>query len=173
MEVSLRCPRWLGPTSGTHTYVENAVTEHHFHITLEQRPSPSSPQCPDMNGYIYYIHMKYDHIPGLPRDSFFFGHLPSMLRVIENNGLVHDLFLEWFMGNGLVTDQDNDHWSMQRKVIDPSFKKDCLIEFMETFNEKAEELEEQLSCHIDRECQVAMHEMLRRVTLNVIAKVYG
>ncbi|XP_073494644.1 cholesterol 24-hydroxylase-like isoform X2 [Phyllobates terribilis] len=173
------------------------------------------------SGYIYYIHMKYDHIPGPPRDSFFFGHLPSILRVLENNGLVHDLFLEWvqkygpvirmntfhnvkillcnpegikeilmspkykkdaeyrhahslfgerFMGNGLVTDEDNDHWSRQRKVMDPAFKKDYLIELMETFNEKVEEMEEKLSENADGESQIVMHEMLRRVTLDVIAK---
>uniref|UniRef100_A0AAX7U9P3 Cytochrome P450, family 46, subfamily A, polypeptide 1, tandem duplicate 4 n=1 Tax=Astatotilapia calliptera TaxID=8154 RepID=A0AAX7U9P3_ASTCA len=45
--------------------------------------------------YIKYIHMKYDHIPGPPRDSFFFGHSPTMLKAMKNDGIIHDKFLEW------------------------------------------------------------------------------
>uniref|UniRef100_H3B7K5 Cholesterol 24-hydroxylase n=1 Tax=Latimeria chalumnae TaxID=7897 RepID=H3B7K5_LATCH len=45
-------------------------------------------------GYVKYIHMKFDHIPGPPRDSFLFGHIPAIHRVREN-GLVHDLFHDW------------------------------------------------------------------------------
>uniref|UniRef100_A0A3P8R5N3 Cholesterol 24-hydroxylase n=1 Tax=Astatotilapia calliptera TaxID=8154 RepID=A0A3P8R5N3_ASTCA len=44
--------------------------------------------------YIKYIHMKYDHIPGPPRDSFFFGHSPTMLKAMKNDGIIHDKFLE-------------------------------------------------------------------------------
>ncbi|KAG8561513.1 hypothetical protein GDO81_015374 [Engystomops pustulosus] len=46
-------------------------------------------------GFIHYQHMKYDHIPGPPRDSFFFGHSSKILEIIRNDRLVHDLFLEW------------------------------------------------------------------------------
>uniref|UniRef100_A0A668UW18 Cholesterol 24-hydroxylase n=1 Tax=Oreochromis aureus TaxID=47969 RepID=A0A668UW18_OREAU len=45
--------------------------------------------------YIKYIHMKYDHIPGPPRDSFFLGHSPTMLKAMKNDGVMHDKFLEW------------------------------------------------------------------------------
>ncbi|XP_063352209.1 cholesterol 24-hydroxylase-like isoform X2 [Pelmatolapia mariae] len=45
--------------------------------------------------YIKYIHMKYDHIPGPPRDSFFFGHSSTMLKAMKNDGIIHDKFLEW------------------------------------------------------------------------------
>uniref|UniRef100_A0A8C7JX13 Cholesterol 24-hydroxylase-like n=1 Tax=Oncorhynchus kisutch TaxID=8019 RepID=A0A8C7JX13_ONCKI len=45
--------------------------------------------------YIKYIHLKYDHIPGPPRDSFIFGHSPTMLREMNNGRVVHDKFLEW------------------------------------------------------------------------------
>ncbi|KAM7395738.1 hypothetical protein PAMA_007152 [Pampus argenteus] len=45
--------------------------------------------------YIKYIHMKYDHIPGPPRDSFLFGHSPTLSRMTKNGGLVHAKFLEW------------------------------------------------------------------------------
>lgn len=45
--------------------------------------------------YIKYIHMKYDHIPGAPRDSFFLGHSPTFVRIMKNDGNVHDIFQEW------------------------------------------------------------------------------
>ncbi|KAF7231354.1 cholesterol 24-hydroxylase-like [Nothobranchius furzeri] len=45
--------------------------------------------------FIKYIHMKYDHIPGPPRDSFIFGHSPTLLRIMKNDGMVHDMFLKW------------------------------------------------------------------------------
>ncbi|XP_044026007.1 cholesterol 24-hydroxylase-like [Siniperca chuatsi] len=52
--------------------------------------------------YIKHIHMKYDHIPGPPRDSFLFGHSPTLLRVMKNGGVVHDTFLEWAEKHGSV-----------------------------------------------------------------------
>uniref|UniRef100_A0A1A7X5A9 Cholesterol 24-hydroxylase n=2 Tax=Iconisemion striatum TaxID=60296 RepID=A0A1A7X5A9_9TELE len=45
--------------------------------------------------FIKYIHMKYDHIPGPPRDSFLFGHSPTLLGIMKKNGVVHDTFLKW------------------------------------------------------------------------------
>ncbi|XP_018421746.1 PREDICTED: cholesterol 24-hydroxylase-like [Nanorana parkeri] len=172
-------------------------------------------------GYIYYIHRKYDHIPGPPRDSFLFGHTPSILKLLENNGLVHDLFLDWaqtygpvvrinilhdvkillsspesvkailmsskykkdaeynracylfgerFMGNGLVTDQDNQRWEKQRRIIEPAFSKHYLMGLMGPFNEKAEELVDRLAEKADGKCQVEMHDVLSRVTLDGLAK---
>uniref|UniRef100_A0A674AQN4 Cholesterol 24-hydroxylase n=1 Tax=Salmo trutta TaxID=8032 RepID=A0A674AQN4_SALTR len=44
--------------------------------------------------YIKYIHLKYDHIPGPPRDSFIFGH-SAILGEISNGRVIHDKFLEW------------------------------------------------------------------------------
>uniref|UniRef100_A0A3Q0RCI9 Cytochrome P450, family 46, subfamily A, polypeptide 1, tandem duplicate 4 n=1 Tax=Amphilophus citrinellus TaxID=61819 RepID=A0A3Q0RCI9_AMPCI len=52
--------------------------------------------------YIKYIHMKYDHIPGPPRDSFFFGQSPTLVKMMENGGNVHDKFLEWAKKYGPV-----------------------------------------------------------------------
>uniref|UniRef100_A0A672IR66 Cholesterol 24-hydroxylase n=1 Tax=Salarias fasciatus TaxID=181472 RepID=A0A672IR66_SALFA len=49
-------------------------------------------------GYCLYIkrsHMKYDHIPGPPRDSFFLGHSLIFLRIMKKDGNIHDKFLEW------------------------------------------------------------------------------
>ncbi|XP_030577385.1 cholesterol 24-hydroxylase-like [Archocentrus centrarchus] len=45
--------------------------------------------------YIKYIHLKYDHMPGPPRDNFLLGHSPSFLRIMKNGENVHDKFLEW------------------------------------------------------------------------------
>ncbi|KAM5129025.1 cholesterol 24-hydroxylase-like [Mantella aurantiaca] len=173
-------------------------------------------------GYIFYTHIKYDHIPGPPRDSFIFGHTPSILKQMKKNDLIYDLFLEWvlkygpiirlnflykasvlvvspeavkeflmspkytkdwfynrmfnmfgvrFMGKGLVTDRDYDHWHKQRRIMDPAFSRIYLIGLMETFNEKAEDLVERLAENADGKTEVGMHDMLCRITLDVISKV--
>lgn len=173
-------------------------------------------------GYIHYQHVKYDHIPGPPRDSFFFGHSNTLLKLMKNNQLIYDVLLDWverygpvvrmntlhevgiltvspesvkevlmspkyqkdwyynhlfslfgvrFMGRGLINDRDNDHWHKQRRIMDPAFSRTYLIGLMGPFNEKAEELIETLEGKADGKCQVGMHAMLSRVTLNVISKV--
>ncbi|XP_073465775.1 cholesterol 24-hydroxylase-like [Aquarana catesbeiana] len=173
-------------------------------------------------GYIFYIHRKYDHIPGPPRDSFLFGHSPTTLKHMKKNELVYDLFFEWvqkygpvvrfnflhnvailvvspeavkeflmspkytkdwfynrmfnmfgvrFMGRGLVTDRDYDHWHKQRRIMDPAFSRTYLIGLMAPFNEKAEDLVERLAEKADGKTEIGMHDMLCRVTLDVISKV--
>ncbi|KAE8287064.1 Cholesterol 24-hydroxylase [Larimichthys crocea] len=49
--------------------------------------------------YIKYTHLKYDHIPGPPRDSFLFGHSATILRIMRSGGVVHDQFLECTINN--------------------------------------------------------------------------
>ncbi|XP_075700164.1 cholesterol 24-hydroxylase-like [Rhinoderma darwinii] len=173
-------------------------------------------------GYIHYQHMKYDHVPGPPRDSFFFGHSSRILKMMKKDQLIYDLYLDWFetygpvirvnalhivtiltvspesvkeflmspkykkdwyydrlfslfgvrfMGKGLLTNRDNDHWHKQRRIMDPAFSRTYLIGLMGPFNEKAEELMEALAEKADGDCHVGMHNMLSRVTLNVISKV--
>ncbi|XP_063803666.1 cholesterol 24-hydroxylase-like isoform X2 [Pseudophryne corroboree] len=76
-----------------------------------------------------------------------------------------------FMGKGLVTDRDNDHWHKQRRIMDPAFSRTYLIGLMEPFNEKAENLMEMLTRKADGKCHVGMHSLMSRVTLDVISKV--
>nr|XP_028569690.1 cholesterol 24-hydroxylase-like isoform X3 [Podarcis muralis] len=45
--------------------------------------------------YIKSVHMKYDHIPGPPRASFFFGHLPLVWGMIKKQEVYFDLFKQW------------------------------------------------------------------------------
>lgn len=172
--------------------------------------------------YIHYIHLKYDHIPGPPRDSFIMGHSMTLMNQTKNNGIVYDCFLDWvlkygpvvringlhkvfvivsspdaikellmsskhpkdtfyedifylfgvrFMGKGLVTDRNHEHWHRQRRIIDPAFGKSYLMGLVGTFNEKAEQLMERLDERADNKSEVKMHDMLNRMTLDVIAKV--
>ncbi|KAM8921100.1 cholesterol 24-hydroxylase-like [Pelodytes ibericus] len=172
--------------------------------------------------YIQYTHMKYDHIPGPPRDSFLFGHSPTIMKLTKKNLVIYDQFLEWvnlygpviringlhnvmilavspegvkeflmspkytkdvfydritslfgvrFMGKGLLTDRNYDHWHKQRRMMDPAFNRSYLIEMMGPFNEKAEDLMTVLSQKADGKQEFKMHDMLSRVTLDVIAKV--
>uniref|UniRef100_A0A8B9Q663 Cholesterol 24-hydroxylase n=1 Tax=Apteryx owenii TaxID=8824 RepID=A0A8B9Q663_APTOW len=174
-------------------------------------------------GYVHCVHLKYDHIPSAPRESFLLGHLPILWRMLKKKEFVHDLFLQWaekygpivrfnafhrvsvmilspegvkeflmspqypkdrlvygrifnifgvrFLGNGLVTDRNYDHWHKQRKIMDPAFSRTYLIGLMETFNEKAEELMEKLEEKADGKKEFSMMTMMSRVTLDVIAKI--
>ncbi|XP_056403255.1 HHIP-like protein 1 isoform X2 [Hyla sarda] len=176
-------------------------------------------------GYIYYTHLKWDHIPGPPRDSFFLGHSPTLMKLMENNVVIYEPFFDWmekygpvirlnavhkvmvfvlspdgvreflmshkftkddfydrlhsmygkrFLGQGLLSDRDYEHWHKQRRIMDPAFSKAYLVGSMRTFNDKAEELVDKLAEKADWKCQVGMHEMMSRVTLDVIAKLaYG
>ncbi|XP_054683930.1 cholesterol 24-hydroxylase [Grus americana] len=45
--------------------------------------------------YVKYIHAKYDHIPGAPRESFLFGHLLILWRTLRKREFMHDLLLQW------------------------------------------------------------------------------
>ncbi|XP_069807477.1 cholesterol 24-hydroxylase-like isoform X2 [Dendropsophus ebraccatus] len=76
-----------------------------------------------------------------------------------------------FMGKGLLTDLNYEHWHKQRRIMDPAFSRTYLIGLMGTFNEKAEDLVDTLGDKADGKCQVGMHNMLSRVTLDIIAKV--
>nr|XP_033504800.1 cholesterol 24-hydroxylase-like [Epinephelus lanceolatus] len=52
--------------------------------------------------YLKHLHMKYDHIPGPPRDNFLLGHSQTVMRIMKNGGVVHDKFLEWAENHGPV-----------------------------------------------------------------------
>uniref|UniRef100_A0A674B9T3 Cholesterol 24-hydroxylase n=1 Tax=Salmo trutta TaxID=8032 RepID=A0A674B9T3_SALTR len=144
--------------------------------------------------YIKYIHLKYDHIPGPPRDSFIFGHSPTLLREMRNDRFVHDKFLEWFVecythiesgvgkysvvlllhrffGNGLVTAQNHDEWYKQRRIMDPAFSSLYLRGQMGVFNERAEKLMDKLADMADTNTAANMHHLFNCVTLDVITKV--
>lgn len=54
-------------------------------------------------GYIHYQHYLYKHIPGPPRDSFFFGNVPSIQKeVIENKKSVCEVWFDWHLQYGSV-----------------------------------------------------------------------
>uniref|UniRef100_A0A8C9T6N2 Cholesterol 24-hydroxylase n=1 Tax=Scleropages formosus TaxID=113540 RepID=A0A8C9T6N2_SCLFO len=156
--------------------------------------------------YVKYIHMKYDHIPGPPRDSFLFGHSPAILRAMKEDEVIHDKFLECythhisislqeflmsskypkdpyiyerlfsffgtrFLGHGLATDTNQDHWYKQRRMMDPAFSNLYLRGMMDTFNEVAEDLMEKLEELAESHTSAHMHNLVNCVTLSVIAKV--
>uniref|UniRef100_A0A8K9USS9 Cholesterol 24-hydroxylase n=1 Tax=Oncorhynchus mykiss TaxID=8022 RepID=A0A8K9USS9_ONCMY len=151
--------------------------------------------------YIKYIHLKYDHIPGPPRDSFIFGHSPTMLREMSSevsplnilpttiycvNVLVGTnsfntippngkysvvLLLHRFFGNGLITAQNHDEWYKQRRIMDPAFSSLYLRGQMGAFNERAEKLMDKLADMADNNTAANMQHMFNCVTLDVITKV--
>uniref|UniRef100_A0A8D0ELW5 Cytochrome P450 family 46 subfamily A member 1 n=1 Tax=Strix occidentalis caurina TaxID=311401 RepID=A0A8D0ELW5_STROC len=86
-------------------------------------------------------------------------------------GRIFNLFGERFLGNGLVTVCNHEHWHKQRKIMDPAFSRTYLIGLMETFNEKAEDLMEKLEEKADGKKEFSMLLMMNRVTMDIIAKV--
>uniref|UniRef100_A0A672ZWH3 Cholesterol 24-hydroxylase n=1 Tax=Sphaeramia orbicularis TaxID=375764 RepID=A0A672ZWH3_9TELE len=142
--------------------------------------------------YIKYKHMKYDHIPGPPRDSFFFGHSPTFFKIMEGDGIVYEKFLEWSETYGPVYRINLLHyvilgvscpdatkvnvnlhpfqWYKQRRIMDPAFSSLYLRGLMGTFNERAEKLMEKLSDEADNKGNVKMLPLVNCVTLDVIAK---
>uniref|UniRef100_A0A7M4EVY8 Cholesterol 24-hydroxylase n=1 Tax=Crocodylus porosus TaxID=8502 RepID=A0A7M4EVY8_CROPO len=76
-----------------------------------------------------------------------------------------------FLGNGLVSDYDYDHWHKQRRIVDPAFSRTYLMGLMDTFNEKAEELMKKLEEKADGKTELSILNMMSRVTLDVLAKV--
>ncbi|XP_029453621.1 cholesterol 24-hydroxylase-like [Rhinatrema bivittatum] len=173
--------------------------------------------------YVKYVHLKFDHIPGPPRDSFFLGHAPTLSKALESYRNIHDTVLQWaeeygpifrinifhrvaiyaispeaikeylmspqcpkdpytynlffylfgkrFLGKGLITDSDNEHWYKQRRIMNPAFSKTYLGKVMGLFNEKAEQMMEKLEEKADGVQEVGFHAMINCVTLDVIAKV--
>uniref|UniRef100_A0A8C5Q6N3 Cholesterol 24-hydroxylase n=1 Tax=Leptobrachium leishanense TaxID=445787 RepID=A0A8C5Q6N3_9ANUR len=142
--------------------------------------------------YIKYIHMKGLH-GGVWGLSHVMLHLPwhwlghciycNFFAVLQEclmspdyqKGWFYDrvatLFGTRFLGCGLVTDRDYDHWHKQRRVMDPAFSRAYLIGLMGPFNDNAEHLMETLSNKADGKQRVKMHDLLNRMTLDVIAKV--
>lgn len=81
------------------------------------------------------------------------------------------LFGVRFMGKGLLTDTDHEHWYKQRRIFDPAFSRTYLKEVMGALNEKAENLMEKLMENAEKGQKVGMHAVLNLLTLDVITKV--
>ncbi|XP_014451951.2 cholesterol 24-hydroxylase isoform X1 [Alligator mississippiensis] len=96
--------------------------------------------------------------PEYPKDRTVYGQLSHLFGVR-------------FLGNGLVSDHDYDHWHKQRRIVDPAFSRTYLMGLMDTFNEKAEELMKKLEEKADGKTELSILNMMSRVTLDVLAKV--
>uniref|UniRef100_A0A3Q0RIF8 Cholesterol 24-hydroxylase n=1 Tax=Amphilophus citrinellus TaxID=61819 RepID=A0A3Q0RIF8_AMPCI len=86
--------------------------------------------------FVKHIHMKYDHIPGPPRDNFLLGHSPSFLRIMKNGGNVHDKLLEWAERYGPVYRINVLHYAAvcvscpeatKEVLMSPKYPKDKLV----------------------------------------------
>ncbi|KAM9798342.1 cholesterol 24-hydroxylase-like [Neosynchiropus ocellatus] len=134
--------------------------------------------------YIKYIHVKYDHVPGPPRDrAQTYGpvykiHLmhhevimsPKYLKSEFIYKAMFGLFGERFVGSGLATATDHEKWYKQRRLMDPAFSSSYLRGLMGTFNDQAEKLMSKLSEVAESQCEVSMLHLVNCVTLDVIAK---
>nr|UOU03256.1 cytochrome P450 3049B1-2 [Brachionus rubens] len=75
-----------------------------------------------------------------------------------------------FIGNGLVTDLDNERWKHRRDLFNPSFHKQALIGFMEEFNTKSDMLMERLRTMSDGRI-IHMLDEFNNMTMDIIATV--
>ncbi|XP_062974116.1 cholesterol 24-hydroxylase-like [Elgaria multicarinata webbii] len=101
---------------------------------------------------------EYLMLPEYPKDPYIYSR-------------IFNLFGVRFIGNGLVADHQYDHWHKQRKIMDPAFTRSYLIGLMGIFNDQAEELMKEMEKKADGETEVDVMDLLRRVTLDIIAKV--
>ncbi|XP_025906201.1 cholesterol 24-hydroxylase [Nothoprocta perdicaria] len=77
-------------------------------------------------GYVHWVHMKYDHIPGAPRESFLLGHLPILWRLMKKNEFIHDLFLEWAQKYGPILRLNAFH-RVSVMILSPEGVKEILM----------------------------------------------
>ncbi|XP_034018672.1 cholesterol 24-hydroxylase-like [Thalassophryne amazonica] len=86
--------------------------------------------------YIKSIHMKYDHIPGPPRDSFLLGHIPTFRREMQSGRVVHEKFLQWAETYGPVCRMNALHFVLlivtcpettKEILMSPSYPKDKFL----------------------------------------------
>ncbi|KAM9798343.1 cholesterol 24-hydroxylase-like [Neosynchiropus ocellatus] len=126
--------------------------------------------------YIKYVHVKYDHVPGPPRDrAQTYGPEVIMSPKYLKSEFIYKgmfgLFGERFLGNGLLTARNHEKWYKQRRLMDPAFSSLYLRGLMGTFNDQAEKLMSKLSEVAESQCEVSMLHLVNCVTLDVIAKV--
>ncbi|XP_069117549.1 cholesterol 24-hydroxylase-like isoform X2 [Argopecten irradians] len=76
--------------------------------------------------YLHRQHQKYDHLPGPPRDSFWTGHIPSILKVKANGGILDDYILEMSKYYGMVFRLCLMH-QVYVVILDPEYIKDVLV----------------------------------------------
>uniref|UniRef100_A0A3Q3VN53 Cholesterol 24-hydroxylase n=1 Tax=Mola mola TaxID=94237 RepID=A0A3Q3VN53_MOLML len=120
--------------------------------------------------------MEPDHVSGQTgrfiKATSCLGQYPTLLKVMRNGGVIHDLILKWFLGNGLVTALNHEQWYKQRRIMDLAFSSVYLRGLMGTFNERAETLMEKLFYYFaNNKKEAKMLHLVNCVTLDVIAKV--
>uniref|UniRef100_A0ABM5FQK0 Cholesterol 24-hydroxylase-like n=1 Tax=Pogona vitticeps TaxID=103695 RepID=A0ABM5FQK0_9SAUR len=76
--------------------------------------------------YIKTVHWRYDHIPGAPRASFFFGHMPVVWESLKSKKLVHNIFLQWAEEYGPVL-RFNAFHRVSLLIVSPEAVKEYLM----------------------------------------------
>ncbi|KAJ8046082.1 Cholesterol 24-hydroxylase [Holothuria leucospilota] len=86
-------------------------------------------------------------------------------------GKFHTVFGQRFVGNGLFSELNNDHWEKKRKMLNPPFKRKYLMDLMYQYNNSTEELISYLKLKADGKTEVHMAHEFNKVALDIIAKV--
>ncbi|XP_075155379.1 putative cytochrome P450 313a4 [Haematobia irritans] len=70
------------------------------------------------------------------------------------------------IGRGLIT-ISNDHWTRDRKIMNTAFKIGGLMEFMRTFNRKANDLLKEIDMDIEQGNETYLIHLLQELSINV------
>nr|AHL88993.1 cytochrome p450 3049B1 [Brachionus koreanus] len=76
-----------------------------------------------------------------------------------------------FLGNGLVTDLDNQRWRHRRSMFNPSFHKQALVTFLQEFNNKSDVLMAKLRSMAEKNKDIYILDEANNMTMDVIATV--
>ncbi|XP_062376870.1 cholesterol 24-hydroxylase-like isoform X2 [Sardina pilchardus] len=148
--------------------------------------------------HVKYVHRKFDHIPGPPRNQAteasgpicrlnFYNVVVLLVTCPEVTKEIlmspkyskdpyvvkclSSMFGVRFLGNGLLTALDHNQWHKQRRIMDPAFSSLYLRGLMGVFNERAECLMEKLEEYAERQTPFQMDKLINTFTLDVITKV--
>ncbi|KAM9798364.1 cholesterol 24-hydroxylase-like [Neosynchiropus ocellatus] len=86
------------------------------------------------------------------------------------SGLI-TLFGQRFLGMGLVTVVDHDHWYKQRRSMDPAFSSTNLRSFLSPINEYADRMMSKINEAVENESVANMTDFIDAFTLDVLAKI--
>ena len=75
------------------------------------------------------------------------------------------------LGNGLVTETDNEKWNRKRNLMNPAFKREYLIELMPEFNKCIDKMVDHFAILADGKTSFCLMNQFSRTTLDVLGKV--
>merc|ERR1712004_26482 len=128
------------------------------------------------HGHIFHIFIVQRELvvavnPSAVKELLVTGNFPKSRW---NYDMIANVYGARFLGKGLVSDTDHEHWSARRALMNPAFSRNLLKPMMSEFNSSADRLMENISTIADGKTTISILDKLHRFALDVIGKVaYG